>query len=479
MKKLSLLLIVMMCFVRIGFGQVNPDVRAGEGRGLSCDCGEKGVNISTGFNNGTNTTFQVGQAENQWKIISGPNGVQNPTAFSSTAWDANNNNSTWIIPKGENAGDYVYEYKFTIPAGSTGNLKLKRIGADDRVNAKLDANPDFFAAGDIAGWYAKATLKKCIELNNIPAGTHSLLFNVKNMGGITGLLVEGCLDFIKIEAPVVTFEDTKCCIGTNAKNLSTGFGNSANSLIANGMADDDWKITNTPSGAANAVVSNAISVSPSYAPSSSKAQWLLAKGKYETGLYTFERTIAVPAGMEANLSFSRIGGDNEVEMTLISGANTTSIYKSNFPGPVGGLAFKPTNVILKSCKVVQRLAPGTHKIVCTVNNDGGDAGLLVEGCYELVQTVPECKCPAGWLSNTSNKDGDITTDGKCKKMICGPLNIKPAPKNGTQVDGNLGFFWDNNLYWYGTKENGGFPVCTLNGKVIDWSVYQATQGRGE
>jgi hypothetical protein len=289
MKKLSLLLIVMMSFVRIGFGQVNPDVRAGEGRFETCQCGSKGVNISTGFDNGSNTAFQVGQAENQWKIISGPSGPQNPTGFSTPAWDVNNSNSTWIVPSVTLPGDYVYEYKFIVPAGSTGTLKFRRIGADDRITAKLDANPDFFVSDEIAGWYKKATLKQCIILDKIPAGTHSLLFTVKNMiPSITGLLVEGCLDF--------------------------------------------------------------------------------------------------------------------------------------------------------------------------------------------VSTVPECRCPAGWLSNTSNKDGDITTDGQCKKMVCGPLNIKPAIKN---VGFEGGFIWDNYVYVAGTKANGGAPICTLNGKVIDWSAYQATQGRGE
>ena len=294
MKKLSLLLIVMMCFVRIGFGQVNPNVRAGEGRFETCECGSKGINISTGFDNGSNTAFQIGQAENQWKIISGPGGVQNPTGFSISAWDVNNSNSTWIVPNVTLPGDYVYEYKFTVPAGSTGTLKFRRIGADDRITAKLNPNSDFFVSGEIAGWYKKTTLNQCIILDKIPAGTHSLLFTVKNM------------------IPSIT-------------------------------------------------------------------------------------------------------------------------------------------------------------------------GLLVEGCMELVQTVPECRCPAGWLSNSTGKDGDITTDGKCKKLACGPSGIKP-PKNGTSIgpDNNQwGFTWGGEFWAWGSKENGGAPICTLNGKVIDWNAYQATQGRGE
>jgi hypothetical protein len=271
MKKLSLLLIVMMSFVRIGFGQeANPNVKPGQGKGGSCECGEKGVNISTGFDNGSNTAFQVGQAENQWKITSGPGGAQSPTAVNMPAWDANNANSTWIMPKGRELGDYVYEYTFNVPAGSTGTLKLRRIGADDAVIANLDGN-QFFTAGNVAAWYKNTTLKPC--------------------------------------------------------------------------------------------------------------------------------------------------------------------------------------------KVFDKLSVGTHKLQFTVTNRSDITGLLVEGCLELVPAVPECRCPAGWLSNTSNEEGGITKDGLCKKMICGPINIKPYPANGTQVSGNIGFFWDGNLYWYGTKANGGAVVC--------------------
>lgn len=273
-----------MSFVQIGFGQeANPNVKPGEGKGNGCECGSKGVNISTGFDNGTNTAFQVGQAENQWKIISGPGGVQNPTSFSSTAWDANNNNSTWIVPKVQSAGDYVYEYKFTVPAGSTGILKFRRIGADDRVSAKLDADTDFFVAGDVAAWFRNTILKQCIVLDKIPAGSHSLLFSVKNMGGITGLLVEGCLDF--------------------------------------------------------------------------------------------------------------------------------------------------------------------------------------------VSSVPECKCPAGWYSNTDQKDGGVILgDDGCKKAVCNFEKSPTQPKNGTAIGDPAkpwGFTWENAFYVWGTKANGGAPICTLNGKPFE------------
>jgi len=117
------------------------------------------------------------------------------------------------------------------------------------------------------------------------------------------------------------------------------------------------------------------------------------------------------------------------------------------------------------------LTCGIHELNVTLTNYGGPAGFYLdgnitskEGCVsdeklacEVLKEV--CRCPAGWLSNTSNEEGGITKDGLCKKMICGPINIKPYPANGTQVSGNIGFFWDGNLYWYGTKANGGAVVC--------------------
>jgi hypothetical protein len=70
---------------------------------------------------------------------------------------------------------------------------------------------------------------------------------------------------------------------------------------------------------------------------------------------------------------------------------------------------------------------------------------------------PPCSCPKGWLSNTSNIDGGVTTDGRCKKLVCSPIGVVPPP-DGTQL-GNWGFTWGYELWAYGTKENGGAPVC--------------------
>jgi hypothetical protein len=68
-----------------------------------------------------------------------------------------------------------------------------------------------------------------------------------------------------------------------------------------------------------------------------------------------------------------------------------------------------------------------------------------------------CKCPVGWLSNTTNIDGGITTDGNCKKIVCQPIGVAPPP-NGTPV-GTWGFIWGNALYAIGSNVNGGAANC--------------------
>jgi hypothetical protein len=76
---------------------------------------------------------------------------------------------------------------------------------------------------------------------------------------------------------------------------------------------------------------------------------------------------------------------------------------------------------------------------------------------EVKKTV--CTCPATWWSD-QNVPGGITTNGTCKKEALGNCGIKilPLPPMGTQL-GTWGFSWDNTLWAYGTKENGGAANC--------------------
>jgi hypothetical protein len=76
-------------------------------------------------------------------------------------------------------------------------------------------------------------------------------------------------------------------------------------------------------------------------------------------------------------------------------------------------------------------------------------------------SVTTCVCPAGWLANATNVDGGVTTDGKCKKGVCGPWSSTafPPPPNGTPI-GTWGFTWGTGIYAWGTTANGGVATCT-------------------
>jgi len=74
----------------------------------------------------------------------------------------------------------------------------------------------------------------------------------------------------------------------------------------------------------------------------------------------------------------------------------------------------------------------------------------------------QLKCPVGWASNTTNVDGGVTSDGKCKKLSAQPMSVTPLPPNGTPI-GTYGFTWGNAVYAWGTPANGGaaYPVTIM------------------
>ena len=69
-----------------------------------------------------------------------------------------------------------------------------------------------------------------------------------------------------------------------------------------------------------------------------------------------------------------------------------------------------------------------------------------------------CTCPKGWAANTTNVDGGVTADGKCKKLACAPDAIGPFPPDGTPI-GNWGFSWGNGFWAWGTTANHGAAQC--------------------
>lgn len=420
------------------------------------------INISTGVN-ATGSPLALGSKDILWKMVSPSPSVGNPYVETAphSYWIptpiTTGTSAQWIGEKAninsQTPGDYTFERNISVNS-NTGVLMYNfSLAVDDQflslelvsptgittdLSSKVVFKKGYFLCNDIGGSI------KCPE-----AGIWTLRVKVKFIDNLAGFLVSGTMTTEgNCKNP---FEDRKCCVGENKENLSTGFENSSNTLFPTNAKDEDWKIVSGPATGPAYQFSYV-----AYASASSKAQWIAPKGGGSVaGKYVYERNINVPPGYKAKLTFSRIGADNEVTMNTKTASGTTNlVYASSH----GGYAFMETRAILKNCISVE-LPAGLNTLSCEVDNQSGITGLLVEGCYELIKTEPVCKCPEGWLSNTNNENGGVTTDGRCKKMICGPIDLKPLPKNGTQIGDNLGFIWGNEIWWYGTKENGGLPIC--------------------
>jgi hypothetical protein len=211
------------------------------------------------------------------------------------------------------------------------------------------------------------------------------------------------------------------------------------------------------------------------------SNWMQLQSPSGNSMYQFKRIFYVARAGVYTISGMGMGNNH---MTLyINASSGTSVFNKNITD--AAQFNSPEKFSFEA-----ELKCGKNEIIVHLRDDGdGNAGFYVDmtvkaangklsnepmNC-EVVKEV--CGCPKGWLSNTSNKDGDITGDGQCKKMVCGPLDIKPAIKN---IGFEGGFFWDNYVYVAGTKANGGAPICKK-----EWVVEgvnpntKAGEGRGE
>lgn len=134
-------------------------------------------------------------------------------------------------------------------------------------------------------------------------------------------------------------------------------------------------------------------------------------------------------------------------------------------GDYGDCKAACTNWVGSNFSMVQANACSTSPAVddvFIVRADINDSPAMQSRRYKVVKKY-DMKCPSGWLSNTTNVPGGITTDGRCKlehiiQSITPSLN--PPPPNGTPI-GNWGFYWNNALVEYGTPTSTGPGVCGL------------------
>jgi hypothetical protein len=69
----------------------------------------------------------------------------------------------------------------------------------------------------------------------------------------------------------------------------------------------------------------------------------------------------------------------------------------------------------------------------TVGVEEWESAVDYIGTVHRTAAQKQVKCPSGWLANTTNVDGGITADGKCKRLSVQPMSISPLPPNGTPM----------------------------------------------
>lgn len=198
------------------------------------------------------------------------------------------------------------------------------------------------------------------------------------------------------------------------------------------------------------------------------SNWMKLTSPSGKTAYSFKRVFYVCRAGSYKLKTSAMG-NNDFKLSL---DGSISIISRNITAAAGFNApSTDERTVTLTC--------GVHELNVSIADDGdGNSGFFVDatltgvgvgasgsdGCLSNKPCTCEvykevCRCPVGWISNTTNIDGGITTDGKCKKLSCKPLNISPLPPSGTQLAGNIGFTWGDELWFYGTKENKGLPIC--------------------
>jgi hypothetical protein len=211
--------------------------------------------------------------------------------------------------------------------------------------------------------------------------------------------------------------------------------------------------------------------------------WIAFTSPQQNKTYQFKRKFYI--GRAGTYNFNVQGmGDNKMVLTVNSPTPTTLI---DYDVPISASGFNTPPKVNTNIE----LQCGVYELTATIANYTGPAGFYVdgsitskEGCIGDEKVACEvqrevCRCPEGWQSNSSGKEGDITTDGKCKKFSCN-LAVSPHPSNGTSV-GTYGFTWGGELWVWGSKENKGGPICKKEWVVLNpkEAAKQDVEGRGE
>ncbi len=242
---------------------------------------------------------------------------------------------------------------------------------------------------------------------------------------------------------------------------SMGFSQNVNTGMGSIGTVDSWKVgTTIPLGNSYVIANSFPGLWETTSVSINTPKWISVstggKGSGQTD-FIYEKKFTVPAGiMQLKCNF-KIAADDVLKKIELIQPNSTKV----------NIGFTNTGNY-KFTKLI------TDSLVCPVKGDWtlrvtvfcGDAkgtqgwtALLVSGNINFKEgkcPPPPCSCPKGWLASSTNEDGGVSADGKCKKLVCAPIAVLPPP-NGTSI-GNWGFTWGNEIWVWGTKENGGAPI---------------------
>ena len=248
-----------------------------------------------------------------------------------------------------------------------------------------------------------------------------------------------------------------------------GFGQNVNTGMGNIGTIDTWKAGATiPLGNSYVIANSFPGLWETTSTSINTPKWISVstggKGSGQTD-FIYEKTFTVPAGIMQLKSNFKIAADDVLKKVELIQPNSTKINVA-FTN-TGNYKFTKLITDSLACPVKGEWTLRVTVFCGDAKGTQGWTGLLVSGNINLKEgkcPPPPCSCPKGWLANTTNEDGGVSADGKCKKLVCAPITVLPPP-NGTSI-GNWGFTWGNEIWALGTKENGGAAI-NCDGKDVN------------
>jgi hypothetical protein len=344
--------------------------------------------ISTGFDQEVDSVLIEGDPDDEYTVDSGfgadPALTGGPgQGFPIPPWFPNDARSLWISSSPNSIAApilYTYEISFNLPAGiDASELALIGRWSSDNdtpdvlvngVSTGIQGGGNFtlltaFPPGAAQGLFQSGRNTIQFLVNNAPPGDNP-----------AGLRVEACAG---IPSPV-----------RRPLDISTGFDQANQRLLAGGALDDDYRVTGPPGsgieGARATVVPADGFPIPPWLQSSINSRWVGLEADDSTGPpgeYVYRIDVPLPAEIDASRAVLRGGfaADDRVLDVLVNGERT-------------GLGAPGFGVLTPFPVDAGRgwFSSGPNRIEFVVANDSeGPTGLRVDG--EVAEGPPACELP--------------------------------------------------------------------------------------